>query len=175
MGSEKSPDQSFRPLNIQVGINLAKLVPGSNSIVYPTFTIEVGKCHESYPKLLDDAELKHFSPLTSIQAWLGIKLYSQTTRMKVALKVRNNTLGHGSDPAHMVESDAISLLQPTNIEIVVPKDRIYFAVPPELVPPTPLTIPGPNTLPRTAVPYGPIDDFIVSLDLIRRRVLANWN
>ena len=95
--------------------------------------------------------------------------------MRVALKVRNNNLGYGSDPTHLTESDKISLLQPANIEIIVSKDRIYFAVPPAQIPPTSLTIPGPNVLPRAAVPYGPIDDFIVPLDLIRRRVLENWN
>jgi hypothetical protein len=156
-------------------MNLAKLVPGSNSIIYPTFTIEVGKSNESYPRLLNDAELKHFSPMTSVQAWLGIKLFTQTARMKVALKLRNNNLGYGSDPAHLIESDTISLLQPTNIEIIVPKDRIYFAVPPAQVPPTSFNIPGPSALPGAAVPYGPIDDFIVRLDLIRMRVLENWN
>ena len=174
-GSEKSPDQSFRPLNIQVGLNLAKLVPGSNSIIYPTFAIEVGRSHETYPQLLDDAELKHFSPMTSIQVWLGIKLFTQTARMKVALKVRNNNLGYGSDPTQLIESDKISLLQPTNVEIIVPKNRIYFAVPPAQVPPTSRTLPGPNALPRAVVPYGPIDDFIVPLDLIRRHALENWN
>jgi hypothetical protein len=173
-GSEKSPDQSFCPENIQVGLNLAKLVPGSNTIVYPTFTIEVGRSHETYPQLLNDAELKHFSPMTSVQVWLGIKLYP-SVRMKVALKMRHSNLGYGSDPAQFVESDTISLLHPTDIEIIVPKNRIYFAVPPAQVPPTSITTPGRNALPRMALPYGPIDDFVVSLDLIRRRVLRRWN
>ena len=95
--------------------------------------------------------------------------------MRVALKVRDNNLGHGSDPTYQIESDTISLLQPTDIEIIVPKNRIYFAVPPAQIPPTSLNTPGPNALPRAAVPYGPIDDLIVPLDLIRTRVLENWN
>ena len=173
-GSEKSFDQSFRPFDIQVGVNLAKLVPGSNRIIYPTFVIEVGRSHETYPQLLNDAEFKHFSPMTSIQVWLGIKLFP-TARMKVALKVRNNNLGHGSDPAQFIESETISLLQPTDIEIIVPKNRIYFAVPPAQVPPTSMTTPGQNALPRAALPYGPIDDFVVSVDLIRRCVLEDWD
>lgn len=139
------------------------------------YPIEVAKCNEAYPRLLSDAELKHFSSITSIQVWLGIKLYPESARMKVVLKVRNNNLGYGSDSAHFVESDMISLWEPTDIQIIVPKNRIYFAVPLAQVPPTSFTIPGPNALPRPVLPYGPIDDFVVSLDLIRRRVLEDWD
>src|SRR5208282_1227783 len=159
----------------QVGINIAKIAPGSISIIYRTCTTDVGRYHESYSQLLSDAELKHFFSLTSIQTWLSIKPFTQTTQMRVALKVRNNNLGYGSDPVYLIESDTFFLLQPTNIEIIVPKNRIYFVALPAQIPPTSFIRLGPNALPRAAVPYGPRDDFIVPLDLIRRRVLENWN
>jgi hypothetical protein len=38
--------------------------------------IEVSKTHESYNELLDDAAIKHFSSAqTSVQVWVGVKLY----------------------------------------------------------------------------------------------------
>jgi len=172
-GSEKSPDQSFRPINIQTGNNLAKLVPGSTAIVYPTFTIEVGKTHESYRQLLDDAELKHFSPTTSIQIWLGIKLFTRSGRMQIALKVRDTNIGYGSDSAGLIETAKISIFQATDIQIIVAKARVYFGVPQGQVPLTRLTIPGPNALPVPQVPYGSIDDFVIDVELIRQRVMQN--
>jgi len=174
-GSEKSPDQAFRPLHIQVGNNLAKLVPGTNAIIYPTFTIEVGKTHESYPQLLDDAEQKHFSPLTSIQVWLGIKLFSQSQRMKVVVKFRNNSLGYGADPALFIESETLPIFQPTTLQIIIPKDRIYFAVPQYQIPKTRIAVPGQNVLPVPAAPTGVIDHFVVPVETIRQGVARNWS
>ena len=174
-GSETSADQAFRPLRIQVGNNLAKLVPGSNAIIYPTFIIEAGKTHESYPQLLDDDEQKYFSPLTSIQVWLGIKLFSQSERMKVAVKFRNNSLGYGSDPALFIESETLPIFQPTTLQIIIPKDRIYFAVSQHQIPKTRITVPGQNVLPVPAAPNGVIDDFVVPVETIRQSVARNWS
>jgi hypothetical protein len=172
-GSEKSPDQSFRPRNILTGPNLAKVIPGTAGIVYPTFTVEVGKTHESYPRLLDDAEHKHFSPMTSVQVWLGIKLHSVSARMQLALKVRDNARGHGSDPAGLVETPLIDLQQPTNLQIIVPKVLIFFAVPPPL-PPTSVTTLGPNCLPPQPNPGAVTDDFVINVETIREQVADNW-
>jgi hypothetical protein len=171
-GSEKSPDQSFRPRNILPGPNLAKLIPGT-AIPYPTFTIEVGKTHETYPQLLADAENKHFSPITSIQVWLGIKLYPTTARMKLALKVRDAARGYGSDPNQLVETPVMELDQPTNLQIIVPKAHIFFAVQPPW-PPTSLTRLGANTLPPQPVPGGMTDDFVIDVETIRSNVEDNW-
>lgn len=113
--------------------------------MYPTFTVEVGKTHETYPRLLDDAEQKHFSPMTSIQVWLGVKLHVGSERMQLTLKVRDEARGYGSDPAGLVETPLIDVRQPTNLEIIVPKARIFFAVPPPL-PSTSITTLGPNCL-----------------------------
>jgi len=174
-GSETSADQAFRPLHIQVGNNLAKLVPGTNAIIYPTFIIEVAKTYESHPQLLDDAEQKYFSPLTSIQVWLGIKLFSQSERLKVAVKFRSNSLGYGSDPDLFIESETLPIFQPTTLQIIIPKDTIYFAVPQNQIPKTRITIPGRNVLPVPALPLGAIDDFVVPVEIIRQSVARNWS
>ena len=171
-GSEKSPDQSFRPRNILTGPNLAKLIPGTG-ISYPTFTIEVGKTHETYPRLLDDAENKHFSPITSVQVWLGIKLYPNTARMRIALKIRDAARGYGSDPNQLIETPVMELNVPTDLQIIVPKGLIFFAVQPPW-PPTFMKHLGPNTLPPQPVPGIMTDDFVIDVETIRSNVEDNW-
>ena len=75
-GSKKSPDNSFTPANLQSP-------PGkTTNVLYPNFTIEVGKSHESLGQLLRDAEEKHFALITGVVIYLRIKIYP-TQRMRV--------------------------------------------------------------------------------------------
>ena len=171
IGSEKSPDQSYRPDNIQLNLG-ARLVPGTN-LIYPTFVIEISKSHESYPELLRDCDAKHFSPFTSIMIWLGVKAFPNRT-MKAVFKLRDLVQGFGYDRDSGAETGPIPIDQPTPIEFVLPKNLIFFAVPPPL-PPTPARLPGPHCLPPPMNPNIPTDDYYVPLERIRKRLFENWS
>ena len=93
--------------------------------------------------------------------------------MQLALKVRDNVRGYGSDPAGLIETPFIDLEQPTNLQIIVPKARIFFAVPPPL-PATSMTTLGPNCLPPQPIPGAMTDDFVTNVEIIRARVANNW-
>lgn len=140
IGSEKGPDQSYRPYNIQLDLG-ARLIAGK-SLIYPTFVIEIAKSHESYFELLHGCDAKYFSPLTSVTIWLGVKVFPNGT-MKAVFKLRDFVQGFGYDRNSGAETTTIPINQPTQIEFVLPKNLIFFAVSPPL-PPTPVRLPGPG-------------------------------
>jgi len=51
----------------------ARTVLGTLNRVYPNVVIEVSKSHESFTEMFHDADGKHFSPLTDVRVWTGIK------------------------------------------------------------------------------------------------------
>jgi len=171
IGSEKIPDQSYRPHNIQLNLG-ARLVPGKN-FIYPTSVIEIAKSHESYPELLHNCDSKHFSPLTSVMVWVGVKAFPAGT-MRAVFKLRDLVQGFGYDRNSGAETPIIPIHLPTQIEFVLPKILIFFAVPPPL-PPTPVRLPGPHCLPPPVNPNIPTDDCYAPLDRIRARLYENWS
>ena len=94
--------------------------------------------------------------------------------MQIAVKFRDNVVGYGSDPALFIETPEISIFHQTDIQIIIPKDRIYWAVPQGNIHITRFTVPGPHILPVPAVPYGAIDDYVVDMELIRQNAEENW-
>lgn len=58
-GQSKEPDESWIPRDIDPNDPMVRRQPINNQI-YPTFILEVGYMHESYPELLQDAANKHF-------------------------------------------------------------------------------------------------------------------
>src|SRR5436305_10162559 len=58
------------------------MIPETNKI-YSTLVLEIEYRHESYSQLLCDAAEKHFSPLTSVQLYVGIKIHRETRRFQV--------------------------------------------------------------------------------------------
>ena len=151
-GSKKSPDNSFTPTNLQ---SPPGKTIGATNVLYPNFTVEVAKSHESWGKLLRDAEEKHFSPLTGVVVYLGIKIYP-TQRIRVCLLERDAVQGFGYLNPPLAETGYIDINVPCNITIVIPKRLIFFGVPPALVPPT-------------VTP-----DYNLDVDIIRRRILKYW-
>ena len=71
VGSKKSPENSFRPRDLQSP--LCRTI-GNTNILYPTFTVGVAKSHESWDRLIADADTKHFANITEVMVWLGIKI-----------------------------------------------------------------------------------------------------
>ena len=147
VGSRKSPDNSFLPKNIQCPPG--RFINNTN-VPYPTFTVEISKSNETWPQLLREADERHFSPLTGVMVWLGVKIFPETDQMRVCLKERDPITGHGSlDPPI---TGYISTDVPCQATITIPKRLIYHGVPNQLIPPT--------TTP----------DYILDLELIREAI-----
>jgi len=167
VGSEKSPDQSFVPRAILSPPAL--IIPGTITAPYPTIVIEVSKTHESYNDLFDDAAIKHFSAQTSVQVWVGVKLYDGNGgRFRCMFRLRDR-INNGILAGSGASTDFLSIHQPTNIEFVIPKSEIYWGVNPPL-PPTRSVVPGPNTLPPSQAPGTPTDDLVLPLEELREAV-----
>ena len=124
--------------------------PGTQE-VYPTFVLEIGYQHESYAQMLRDAQEKYFAIITSVQVYVGIKIYLETRRMKAALLVR----APGGGGATEIDSTNgfLGLDEPTVKTFTIPADRIWFGVPPHLVPQT------------------TTGDLILSLEDVRERIV----
>jgi len=147
---------------------------GTQNQMYPNVVIEVSKSHESNADMFNDADVKHFSPLTSVRVWIGLKFTpGYGGRMRAMFRLRNHIAGSGTLPGSGATTDYIPLSQPTDIEFIIPKDEVYFGVPPPL-PPTLLSIPGPNALPPPAIP-GPADDLVLSLEDVRLVASLLWS
>lgn len=163
-GAEKSPDQSFVP--IAITCPPAVIIPGTFNGPYPTMVIEVSKTNESYQQLFDNADTKHFSNATSIQIWVGVKLYpGHGGRMRCMFRLRDQANG-GILAGSGATTDFISLDQPTTVEFIIPKARVFWGVNPPL-PPTPQTVPGPNALPPPPIPGTATDDLVLPLEELR--------
>jgi hypothetical protein len=132
VGSKKSPDNSFRPTHLQSppGRHI-----GNSNVLYPNFTIEVAKSHESWDRLIADGISKHFSPMTGIVLWLGIKIY-RSERMRVCLLERDMAQGFGALNPPLASTGFISTTEPCNASIVIPKRLLFHGVPTALIPPT---------------------------------------
>lgn len=170
-GAEKSPDQSFIP--IALTCPPARVIPGTTNCPYPTIVIEVSKTNESYQQLLDDADIKHFSNDTSIQIWVGVKLFpGYGGRMKCMFRLRDQVNG-GTLAGSGASTDFIPLNQPTTAQFIIPKARVFWGVNPPL-PVTQQTIPGPNAFPPPAIPGVPTDDLVLSLEDLRHDAARCW-
>jgi len=150
--SKKSPDNSFAPTDLRSPP--AKTI-GNTTVMYPTFTIEVGKLHETWDQLFRDAESKHFAADTSVAVYLGIKIFP-TKRMKVCLLQRDFVRGFGYLDPPLAQTGFLDINVQCNITIVVPKRLIFFGVPVAMIPVT-----------MTA-------DYHLNVEIIRQRVLKYW-
>ena len=117
-----------------------------NNQIYPTFVLEVGYMHESYPELLRDAVNKHFSPLTSIQLYLGIKIHKVSRRFQTVVRDRVNIL--------FETNGLLSVDTPTLLSFTLPKRLLFFGVPAHLIPPT--------STPDLIIPLERVRNFILN-------------
>ena len=152
VGSKKSPDNSFCPTHLQSP-------PGrhirNSNVMYPNFTIEVAKSHETWERLIAEGISKHFSPMTGIVLWLGIKIYP-SERMKVCLLERDMAQGFGALNPPLASTDFISTRDPCNVSIVIPKRLLFHGVPIALIPPTMTT------------------DYVLDLNILRVAIDKNF-
>jgi hypothetical protein len=148
--SKKSPDNSFTPANVTSPPG--KYI-GTTNVLYPNFAVEVGKSHESWDRLLRDCEEKHFAAMTGVVLYLGIKIYP-TGQIRVCLLERDFIRGHGYAFPPLGETGFVDISVPCNDTIVVPKRLIFY---------------GDPEPPPTITP-----DYILPIELIRRRVCKYW-
>ena len=94
--------------------------------------------------------------------------------MKAVFKLRDTVRGHGYDVASGAETPYIDLQNPPTYEFVIPKARIFFAVPPAMIPPTTFSLPGTNSLPPPPVPVVPTDDYVLPIERFRMALFNNW-
>jgi hypothetical protein len=149
--SKKSPDNSFVPATIQ---SPPGRTIGNTNVCYPTFTVEVGKSHESWDELLRNAAEKHFAQVTGVMIHLAIKIYP-SKRIRVGLLERNVPQGYGYVDPPLADTGFLDIHNPCGITLVVPKRLIFF---------------GATVVPPTVTP-----DYNLPVDIIRRRVLQFWD
>jgi hypothetical protein len=117
--------------------------------------VEVAKSHESWDRLRRDADEKHFSAITGIVVFLGIKIYP-SKRMRIMLLERDHAQGFGAAHPPLVETGFIDTTTPSPQTIVIPKRLIYYGV-------------APNSIPPTITP-----DYNLRLELIRKTIDKYW-
>jgi hypothetical protein len=95
-------------------------------------------------------------------------------RMKAVFKLRDVIRGRGYDAASDAETPSIDLQYPTIYQFIIPKARVFFAVPPAMIPSTTFTLPGPNALPSPPISVVPTDDFVLPIECFRDALFSNW-
>src|SRR5437762_9153803 len=72
----KQPDCSYlhRRMPAPTHQNQLQFMPGTTQH-YPSFIVEVAYQNESPECLINDANQKYFTAATSVQAWLGVKIF----------------------------------------------------------------------------------------------------
>ena len=109
------PTNSFTPADLQ---NPPGKTIGTTNVLYPNFTVEVGKSHETWRQLLRDGEVKHFAPITGVVVYLGIKIYPNQ-RIGVCLLERDAVRGFGYVDLPRAQTGFIDINVPCNVTMVV--------------------------------------------------------
>jgi hypothetical protein len=137
-GASKSPDASFVPRDIVIPPALPRpgsVRPGYVGNPYPTLVFEFAACNEDWEKLKADGRNKAFSPNTSIQVLVGVKVYGRTSFQAFWAKRRHPVNG-GMRIMHA--TPRIRITQPTNRVLQIPAALIFWEIP--VLPP----LPSPN-------------------------------
>jgi hypothetical protein len=132
---KKSPDSSFTPRDItsppaRIKPNTFGLGPG---FMYPTIVYEVAHRNESWRRLKDDARNKAFSRLTSIQVFVGVKIYAHHFRAFWAHRRTNPNYGMYIQQT----TTRLDVKLETQEIFRIPAQYIFFGVPANNIPPTP--------------------------------------
>jgi len=102
-------------------------------VLYPNFTIEVAKSYQSWDRLIANVVTKHFSPMTGIVLWLGIKIHP-SERMGVCLLERDTAQGSCALNPPLASTGFIDTTVPCTASIVMPKRLLSHGVPIALIP-----------------------------------------
>lgn len=100
--------------------------------------------NETLEKLLDDADQKHFSPITSISVWCGIKVKLSSTREDETFWCgweRRKAIGYGLKLEEQAEDDSematflsVHLDGNTTLNgsLTIPSDLLFYPLPPPM-------------------------------------------
>jgi hypothetical protein len=124
----KQPDSSYTPRDLTCPPALPQ--PEYDNIPYPTFVIEVAHKHEPWEQLRADARYKAFSRQTSIQIFVGVKIYTKHMKLFWAKRA---AVGHGMKI--MRTSPKIKINQPTTRVFNLPANLIFWGL--STLPPLP--------------------------------------
>ena len=133
----KSPDSSFVPKTISIPPALAQ--PNSvsvdlpNGASFPTIVFECVYQNEKWPQLISDARNKTFARTTSVQVWVGIKVYQSRREMRAIWGKRHMK---GFDMCIMKVTHLLSVDKPTHITLAIPAALIFWGcpqIPPHLI------------------------------------------
>lgn len=142
--SSKSTDASFVPRDITSPPALTQ--PEYNNAPYPTWVFEVAHRNEDWVRLQNEARTKAFSAQTSIQVFIGVKIYSAHFKVFWA---KRSPVGFGMRIQR--SSPKLRINQPTGITFNIPATLIYWGCP--NIPP----------LPSPSIP--------LRLEVLRRRIM----
>jgi hypothetical protein len=117
----KSPDSSFVPKTISIPPALAQ--PNSVSVdlpncaPFPTIVFECAYQNEKWPQLISYARNKTFGRTTSVQVWVGIKVYQSSQEMRAIWGKRRVK---GYDMRITKVTHLLSVDKPTRITFAIP-------------------------------------------------------
>lgn len=123
----KSPDASFVPKTISIPPALAQ--PNSVSagfpdgVPFPTIVFECAYQNEQWPRLISDARNKTFARTTSVQVWIGIKVYQSSREMR-AIWGKRCMKGH--DMRIMKVTRRLRIDRRTRITLIIPAALIFW-------------------------------------------------
>jgi hypothetical protein len=149
----KQPDCSYVPVNLTVPPALGNpiTITPQNPLgdPFPTMVFECAYTNEDWARLMNDARTKTFAATTSIQLWIGCKIYKSDRSFRCVWGKRRV---QGHNMRIMRTSPRLSMDAPTARVFRIPSSLIYWgcAVPPH-VPvdwPLPLNVIRKAVLPR---------------------------
>ena len=97
-----------------------------NGVPFPTIVFECAYGNETWPRLLSDARNKTFARSTSVQVWVGIKIYQSSREMRAIWGKRRVK---GYDMRIMKVTRRFSVDKPTRITLAIPADLIFWGCP----------------------------------------------
>ena len=132
----KSPDSQFIPRTIQIPPAMPQpgtATPTYPGLHYPTIVFEVSHTNEKWPQLIHDARTKTFSRDTTIQVWVGLKIFPEHLR---AVWGKRGARGHGMKMMRVTRKFRID--RPTRLKFQIPASLIFWgcpAIPPHITSP----------------------------------------
>jgi len=95
--------------------------PNYPGLAYPTIVFEVSHTNETWLQLINDVRSKAFSLNTTIQVYVGLKIYTNHIR---AVWGKRGTRGQGMKVMHVTHKFRID--RPTNLKFRIPASLIFW-------------------------------------------------
>lgn len=134
--SKKTPGGSFTPRDICIPPAIAipgTIKPGRVGSAYPTLVFEFAHRHEGWQRLKDEARERAFGAMTSIQVFVGVKIYTSAFQ---AFWARRSPTAVGMNI--MQSTPRLPIANPIDIVFMIPAVHILWGCGPNYqLPPLP--------------------------------------